>query len=116
MRAGFSILQTQDHVIVQGAGSICQGIHQQVTDIFSKQVTNGSILLNHKNAIVKLQEENKSFSERQDNMEEVIERIQKFLEKLPTKSDLLKRIKSMDESLAIIQEVSTGLTIHMEEY
>jgi hypothetical protein len=35
---------------------------------------------------------------------------------MPTKKDLSDHVKAMDETLAKIQEVSTGLTTHMEEY
>jgi len=103
-------------VIVQEASSIFQGIHQQVADMVSKQVTNGSTLLNHTKPIMKLQEESKNYAKRQDDMEEVIQGIQNILETLPTKSDLLKYTKAMDKQLAIFQEVNTGLTTHLEEY
>lgn len=116
MRAGITILQTQDNVIVQEASSIFQGIHRQIADMLKKQTENGSTLHNHTKVIVKIQEENKDLLGRQNNMEEVIEGIQNFLETLTTKADLLKHTRTMDKTLGKIQEVSTGLTTHMETY
>jgi len=65
---------------------------------------------------MKLQEECRNTSKRQDDMEEAVEGIQIFLETLPTTIELSKHTKAMDETLAKITEVSTGLTTHMEEY
>jgi hypothetical protein len=39
-----------------------------------------------------------------------------FIRTLPTKKDLESHAKAMDESLQKIQEISTGLTTHMETY
>jgi hypothetical protein len=57
MRTGISILQSQGNTIVEGASQIFQGLHQQVVDIIKKQMDNGSTLLTHKRAIVKIKEE-----------------------------------------------------------
>jgi len=116
IRAGISILQSQDSVIVQEAGMIFQGIHKQIADMVHKQTLNSSTLISHKKAIVELQKESKSASKRQDDLEEAVEGIQVFLGKLPTTSELAWHSKAMDETLSKIQEISTGLTTHMEEY
>jgi len=42
VRAGSSILQTQDDMMVQDASSIFQGIHQYLANKSKKQVENGS--------------------------------------------------------------------------
>jgi len=42
--------------------------------------------------------------------------LERFTKEMPTKKDLSDHVKAMDESLAKIQEVSTGLTVHLEEY
>jgi len=64
MRAGISILQSQDNVIVQEAGTIVQGIHKQIVYMVQNQTSNGSTLINHKKAIMKLHEENKAVSKK----------------------------------------------------
>jgi len=114
MRAGIAILQSQDSIIFQEAGTIFQGIHKQIMDMVQKQVSNGSTLINHKKAILKLQDENKRFSKRQDDLEGAVEGIQVFLGKLPTKNKLLQHSKTMDETLEKFQDISTGLTVQME--
>jgi len=116
MRAGITILQSQDNVIVQEARSIFQGIHKQVADMIKQQPTQGSTLLNHKKAIVTLQEETKNISRQHKEIFTVIEGIQEFLKEVPTWMDLLKHMKAMDETLQKIREVNTGLTTHMESY
>jgi len=116
MRTGISIVQTQDNAIMQEASSFFQGIHQYIADMITKQVENGSKLLNHKKANVKIQGENKILSRRQNEMEEVIEGIQNFLDTLPIKANLLKHTKAMDETFSNIQEVCNGSTTHMEHY
>jgi division protein CdvB (Snf7/Vps24/ESCRT-III family) len=45
-----------------------------------------------------------------------IEGMGKVMKTLPTKNDLSIHAKAIDEALATIQEVSTELTVHMEEY
>jgi len=65
---------------------------------------------------MKLQEESKNTAQRQDGLENAVEGIQLFLESLPTRNELSTHTKAMDETLAKIQEVSTGLTTHMETY
>jgi len=114
MFSGIAVLQTQDNMIVQEVSSIFQGIDQQIANIIKTQITNGSTLLNHEKAIVKIQEENKTISEKQGVIEETIEVIQNYLDLLPTKKDLLNHTKAMDETVLKIQEVSPGSTTHME--
>ena len=42
--------------------------------------------------------------------------LERFTKQMPTKKDLSDHVKAMDETLAKIQEVSTGVTVHLEEY
>ena len=116
IRAGISVVQTQDNVIVQEASSIFQGIHQQIANIIKKQVENGSTLLNHKKAVVTIQEENNNLSGRKNDIRDAIEGLQNFLETLPSKSDVLKRTNATEQALSTIQELSTGLKTDMEHY
>jgi hypothetical protein len=45
-----------------------------------------------------------------------VEAMDMVIKTLPTKTDLSTHAKAMDEALAKILEVSTGLTVYMEEY
>jgi hypothetical protein len=65
---------------------------------------------------MKLQEGNGKISERWVNLEDAIEGIQKSLESVPLRGDLKNHLHDVDETLAKIQEVSTGLTTPMKEY
>jgi len=103
-------------VIVQEAGEIFQGIHKQLYDTIKKQVNNGTTLLNHRKAIMKLRDDFKVMKSSQLKMESKIESIDKFVQTLPTKEDLRLHAKAMDKALAKIQEVSTGLPVHLEKY
>jgi hypothetical protein len=49
-------------------------------------------------------------------IEDMVNNIDQFMCTLQTKNDLDTHVKPMDEALAKIQEVSTGLTVHLEEY
>jgi hypothetical protein len=49
-------------------------------------------------------------------MESKIEGIDKYVQTSPTKQDLRLHAKAMDKALAIVQEVSIGLTAYLEEY
>jgi hypothetical protein len=42
--------------------------------------------------------------------------LERFTKEIPTKKDLSDHVKAMDETLAKIEEVSTGLMVHLEEY
>jgi len=84
--------------------------------MIKKLTANGSTLINHEKAIVKIQDDIKIFVEGQQSLENKVEAMDKFMKTLPTKKDLQDHMKSMDETLLKIQEVSTGLTTHMEAY
>jgi len=45
-----------------------------------------------------------------------VDGIDRYMRTLPTKEELKGHPKAMDEALAKVQEVSTGLTVHMDEY
>jgi len=116
VRQGIMILQKQDNVIVEEAAGIFAGIHQQIGHSIKKQTENGSTLLNHKSAIMKLQEETKTMKITIESMLGRIGELERYTKELPSKQDLKDHTKAMHETLAKIQEVSTGLTTHMEEY
>lgn len=57
VRKGITMLQGQDNIIVSEAGEISQGIHMQIADMVKKLTTNGSTLINHKKAILQIQDD-----------------------------------------------------------
>jgi uncharacterized coiled-coil DUF342 family protein len=116
MRQGIMILQKQDNVIIKEAGEIFQGIHKQIHDSLKKHTENGSTLLNHQRSIGKLQEDIKKVHMSEITLTSKMEAMDKLVKTLPTKQDLAIHAKAMDDTLAKIQEVSTRLTVHMEEY
>jgi len=73
-------------------------------------------LLNHKKAHVTLQDDTKVWKNAHQSLENKFEGIDKYFKRLPTRVELDKHAKAMDEALHKIQEVSTGLTMHMENY
>jgi hypothetical protein len=110
------MLQGQDNVIIKAAGDIFQGIHKQIHNSLKKQTETGSTLLNHRRSIMKLQEDVGKINTTNLSLTLKVQALDKFVKTLPTKQDLLVKAKAKDEALAKIREVSTGLTVHMEEY
>lgn len=116
VRKGISILQGQDNIIVLEPREIFQRIRHQIADMVKKLATNGSTLINHKKVIVKLQDNFKIWKEVQQSLENKVEDIEKHMKMVPSNDYITKHMKSMDEALFKIQDVSTGLTTHMEAY
>jgi len=116
MRQGISIIQKQDNIIIKEAADIFAGIRNEIDDSPHKQSETGSTLLNHRRSIMKLRDDSKVLILRVDSMLGRIGGLERFTKELPTKQDLTNHVKAMDETLAKIQEVSTGLTVHLEEY
>jgi hypothetical protein len=65
---------------------------------------------------MRLQDETKVMKTHIDSMLGRIGGLERFTKDMPTKKDLEDHTKAMDETLAKIQVVSTGLTVHLEEY
>jgi len=116
VRQGMAILQKQDNIIVEEAAGIFARIHQQIGDSLKKQTENGSTLLNHRRSIMRIQEEMKTMGITIESMLGRIGGLETYTKELPSKQDLKDHTRAMDKTLAKIQDVSTGLTIHMEEY
>jgi len=95
---GISILQIQDNAIMLGSGEIFQGIQKQINDMIKKQTTNESTLLNHRKAIMVLQDDWKGWNEGQQSLEKSIELNNKTIQKLTTKQDLARNTKAMEET------------------
>jgi len=72
MRAGITILHTEDNAILQEGSSIRLGINYQIGYMIEKQIMNWAIVLNHDQAIVNLQEEGNVGSETPDKFEDVL--------------------------------------------
>ena len=92
------------------------GITSQIQDPVKKTTTNHNSLLNHKTAIVQIQDEFKIWKNAQQSLENKVEGIDKHVRKLPTRNELEAHMNAMDSTLVKIQEVSTGLTTHMDQY
>jgi paraquat-inducible protein B len=116
IRQGITMLQQQDNAIIKEASNIFQGMHKQIHDSMKINTENATTLLNHRRSIMKLQEDVRIISISNISLASKVEAIEKFVKTLPTKEDLSTHARAMDKALAKIQEVSTGLTVHMEEY
>jgi len=116
LRNGINILQEQDNDIVKEATKAFNGKSVQIQDLVKKTTTNHNSLLNHKAEIVKLQDDFKIWKTTQQSIENRVEVIDKYVKSLPNKKDLDDHSRAMDDTLQKIQEISTGLTMHMEQY
>jgi hypothetical protein len=112
IRQGITMLQKQDNVIIKEAGDIFQGIHKQIYDSLKKQPQNGSTLLNHRRSIMKVPDNVKKINLTNISLTSKVEAMDTVIKTLPTKEDLSTHARAIDEALAKIQEVSTGLTVH----
>jgi hypothetical protein len=116
LRMGINILQTQDGTIVSEVSTIFQEIHQEIHEATKARLSHATTLINHKKAIVKIQDELRAWKNSQQSVENRVELMDKHMSELPTKRDLESHTRAMDETLQKIQEVSTGLTTHMDTY
>jgi chromosome segregation ATPase len=115
LRNGINILQGQDNDIVKEASEVFGGISAEVQDLTKNTTTNHNSLLNHKSAIVKLQDDFKIWKNTQQSIKNRVEAIDKHVRRLPTREELDMHTKALNDTLANIQEVSSGLTTHMEQ-
>lgn len=79
VRKAITVLQGQDNIIVLEAGEIFQGIRMPIVDVVKKLTTNGSTLMNHKKAIVKIQDDVKVWGEAQQLLENNVEAMDKHI-------------------------------------
>jgi hypothetical protein len=80
------------------------------------QTSHASTLMNHKRSLVKIIDDFKIWKNSQQLLENKVEHMDKYIKTLATKKDMDNHTKAMDETLQKIQEVSAGLTMHMETY
>jgi len=116
VRGGINILNGQDNDIVREANEAFDGITLQIQDMVKQQTSHASTLMNHKRSLVKIIDDFKIWKNSQQSLENKIGRMDEYIKTLPTKKDIDSHAKAMDEALQKIQEVSTGLTMHMETY
>ena len=116
IRGGINILNGQDNDIVREAKEAFDGITLQIQDMVKQQTSHASTLLNHKRSLVKVLDDFKIWKNSQQSLENKVEQMDKYVKTLASKQDLIGHAKAMDETLQKIQEVSTGLTMHMETY
>lgn len=72
-------MEGQDDIIVSDAGEIFQGIHILIADMIKILTRNCSMLLNHKKAIVKIQDDAKVWREAQQSLENKVEDMEKHM-------------------------------------
>jgi len=116
IRGGINILNGQDNDIVREAKEAFDGITLQIQDMVKQQTSHASTLMNHKRSIIKIIDDFKVWKNSQQSLENKVDRIETYIKTSPTQKDLDSHAKAMDETLQKIQEVSTGLTMHMETY
>jgi hypothetical protein len=116
IRGGINILSGQDNDIVREAKEAFDGITLQIQDMVKQQTSHASTLMNNKRQLVKLIDEFKAWKNSQQSLENKVDQMDKYIKTLSTKKDMDSHAKAMDKTLQKIQEVSTGLTMHMESY
>jgi hypothetical protein len=116
IRGGINILNGQDNDIVREAKEAFDGITLQIQDMVKKQTSHATTLMNHKRSLVKIIDNFKLWKNSQQSLENKVDQMDKYVKTLATKRDMDSHAKAMDETLQKIQEVSTGLTMHMETY
>jgi len=78
LRNGINILQGQENDIVKEATEAFDGISLQIQDMVKKLTMNHNTLLNHKSAIVEIQDNSKIWKDAQQSMDNRVEPIDKF--------------------------------------
>jgi len=116
VRVGINILNGQDNDIVREAKEAFDGITLQIQDMVKQQTSHASTLMNHKRSLVKLLDDFKVWKHSQQSLENKVDHMDKYIKTLATKKDMENHAKAMEETLEKIQEISTGLTMHMETY
>jgi hypothetical protein len=116
IRGGINILNGQDNDIVREAKEALDGITSQIHDMVRQQTSHATTLMNRKRSLVKILDNFKAWKNSQQSIENKVEQIDRYVKTLPMKKDLDNHAKAMDESLQKIQEISTGLTTHLENY
>jgi len=116
IRGGINILNGQDNDIVREAKESFDGITLQIQDMVKQQTSYASTLMNHKRSLVKIIDDFKMWKNAHQSLENKVDQMDKYIKTLATKKDMESHTKAMDETLHKIQEVSTGLTTHMETY
>jgi len=116
VRGGINILNGQDNDIVREAKEAFDGITLQIQDMVKQQTSHASTLMNHKRSLVKIIDDFKEWKNSQQSLKNKFERLDEYVRTLATKKDLDSHARAMDETLQKIQEVSTGLTLHMDAY
>jgi len=116
IRGGINILNGQDNDIVREAKEAFDGITLQIQDMVKQQTSHATTLMNHKRSLVKIIDDFKIWKNSQQSLENRVDRMDHYIKTLATKKDMEDHSKAMEETLQKIQEVSTGLTTHMETY
>jgi hypothetical protein len=96
VRNGINILQGQDNDIVREATEAFGGISVQLDDMVKQFTMNHNSLINHKSAIVKLQDQFKIWKTAQQSMENRVEAMDIDIETLLTKKELHDLMQAMD--------------------
>jgi len=105
LRAGVNVLQQPDNHIVREATEAVGGISNQLQDMIKKQISHTNTLLNHKKALVTLQDDIKVWRNAHQSLENNVENIDKYVRRLPTKADLDRHSKALDVVLQKIQKL-----------
>jgi hypothetical protein len=116
VRGGINILNGQDNDIVREAKEAFDGITLQIQDMVKQQTSHASTLMNHKRSLVKIIDDFKAWKNSQQSLENKVDQMDNYIKTLATKKDMDSHAKAMDDTLQKIQEISTGLTMHMETY
>lgn len=116
LRSGIHVLQEQDNQIVGEATDLFMGIRSELEAQSKKITDNGLQIFAQKISIQAVQKLIGVLSKRIDEVNKVLATIKESMKSIPSKRELRQHQVAMDESLAQMAEVNTGLTTAMEQY
>jgi hypothetical protein len=116
LHSGIPVLQEKDNQIAGEATDLFVGVRSEL-EAQSKKITDNGLQIFAQN--VSIQAVQKSvgiLSKRIDEVNKVLATITESLKGAPSKRDLRQHQPTMDERLAQVEEINTGLTTAMEQY
>jgi len=116
LRSGIHELQGQDNQIVREATDLFAGIRAELEAQGKRITDNGLQVFAQKVSIQAVEKSMTILSKRIDEVNAVLATIMDSLKTIPTKRELRQRQVMMDETLAQVAEVNTGLTTAIDQY
>jgi len=116
MRSGINILQEQDTQIVEEVTEYFAGTQQELEAQNMKNIDNGLQIFAAKTSVQAIQKSVGVLSKTIDEVNKVLTTITKFMKGIPSKREFRQHQVVMDEKLAQVKEINTGLMTAMKQY